>query len=370
MLSDRWCKDARILIVDDQEPNVLLLERILRGAGYRRITTTTDPRAVLDLFSQLEPDIVLLDLLMPHLDGFEVMRRLQQLVPSSDYRPILVLTADVTQETKHRALAGGAKDFLTKPFDADEVILRIENMLQTRRLHRLLWNQNELLEERVRERTLELEEAYLETFEKLALAAEYRDDDTGQHTVRVGRMASLVARELGLLDVEVDVLEWAAGLHDIGKIGIPDHILLAPRKLTPEEFEVVKTHTWIGAKILSGSRSPLLRTAETIAWSHHERWDGTGYAGLAGEDIPLVGRITAVSDVFDALTHDRPYKEAWSIDRAMEEVRGQRGSHFDPQVVDAFLSAHPGTLDLVFPARATHVLPAARRAQEVSLGSS
>jgi putative two-component system response regulator len=350
MLGDAAREESRILIVDDQEPNVRLLERILHRAGYREIMTTTDPRAALDLFSRFEPDVVLLDLLMPHVDGFEVMRRLELLVPSSDYRPVLVLTADATQESKRRALAGGAKDFLTKPFDPDEVVLRIGNMLETRRLHQLLQGQNEVLEEQVRERTLELEQAYLETFEKLALAAEYRDDATGQHTLRVGRMASLVGRELGLSEPETEGLQWAAGLHDVGKIGIPDHILLAPRKLTPEEFEVVKTHTWIGAKMLSGSRSSLLQTAEKIAWSHHERWDGTGYAGVAGEDIPLVGRITAVADVFDALTHARPYSEPWPVERAIREVRGHSGSQFDPQVVEAFLSVQKGHPDLALPA--------------------
>ena len=350
MLSGASPHEARILIVDDQEPNVLLLERILRTAGYQNLMVSTDPRTALELFSGFDPDIVLLDLHMPHMDGFEVMEQLLPLIPKNDYRPILVLTADVTQEAKRRALAGGAKDFLTKPFDSDEVVLRIGNMLQTRRLHRLLQGENELLEERVRERTLALEDAYLETFERLALAAEYRDDATGQHTLRVGRMARLMGRELGLSGPEAEVLGRAAALHDIGKIGIPDHILLAPRGLTDEEFEVVKTHTWVGAKILSGSRSPLLQTAERVAWSHHERWDGTGYAGFAGEDIPLVGRITAVADVFDALTNERPYKDPWPVERAIGEVRRQSGSHFDPQVVEAFLSVHKGNLDLAVPA--------------------
>jgi putative two-component system response regulator len=346
MASDALREEARILVVDDQKTNVLLLERMLRGAGYRNIQTTTDSRLVLDLFTAFEPDIVLLDLMMPHLDGFQVMAKLQQAVSHDDYRPILVLTADVNEEIKRRALAGGAKDFLTKPFDVQEVLLRIGNLLETRRLHRILQGQNELLEERVRERTLELEEAYIETMERLALAAEYRDDATGQHTIRVGRTASLVARELGLSDRDVELIERAAGLHDIGKIGIPDNILLAPRKLTAEEFEVVKTHTWIGAKILSGSRSALLRMAETIAWAHHERWDGTGYAGIPGPDIPLVGRITTVADVFDALTHDRPYKTAWPMQEAIAEIARQSGRQFDSQVVQAFLAVQERGLEL------------------------
>ena len=210
-------------------------------------------------------------------------------------------------------------------------------MLDIRSLTLELKTKNATLEDRVRERTRELEESHIETFERLALAAEYRDDDTGQHTRRVGRMAALLGQELGLPADDVQLLERAAGLHDVGKIGVPDAILLAPRKLTVEEFEVVKTHTVIGAKILSGSASPLMRMAEEIAWSHHERWDGRGYAGAFAEEIPLMGRITTVADVFDALTHERPYKDAWPLERAVEEIAGQRGQQFDPESTDAFV---------------------------------
>lgn len=332
--------DARILVVDDEEVNVLLLERTLDKAGYRDVASTTDPRQVLELMGTFQPDLILLDLLMPHLDGFAVLKLLHSVAPIDSFLPVLVLTADATSETRSRALAGGANDFLTKPLDLDEVLLRIANMLETRFLHLQLQGQKEALEDRVLQRTTELEDSYIETFERLALAAEYRDDDTGQHTVRVGRMAALLAGELSLPTKDVELLTRAAGLHDVGKIGIPDAILLAPRKLTIEEFEVVKTHTVIGAKILSGSRSPLLSMAEEIAWSHHERWDGRGYGGLAGEEIPLYGRITTVADVFDALTHERPYKEAWPVDEAIDEIARQRGEQFDPRVVDAFMAIH------------------------------
>ena len=347
MTVDTHREEARILVVDDEEANVHLLKRVLAQAGYRCVETTTDSLIVPSLAAEFEPDIVLLDLFMPNADGFEVMKRLKLQTPSDEYLPILVLTADGTDGPKRRALAEGATDFVTKPFDVHEVLLRIRNLLETRRVHRLLRGEKQLLEERVHTRTQELEEAYIETFERLALAAEYRDDDTGQHTVRVGRTASAIARELGLADADVELMGRAAGLHDIGKIGVPDAILLAPRKLAPEEFEVVKSHTSIGAKILSGSRSPLLRMAETIALSHHERWDGTGYAGLAGDDIPLVGRVTAVADVFDALTHDRPYKTAWPVDEAVAEIRSQRGRQFDPQVVEAFLGVQLVVQDFV-----------------------
>jgi putative two-component system response regulator len=330
--------DARILMVDDERANILLLERILEKAGYRNVRSTTDPETVPGLVAEFRPDLLLLDLKMPRLDGFEILELLADDASSDPDLPVLVLTADATRETRRRALAAGARDFLTKPLDVDEVLLRIANMLDIRSLTLELRAKNASLEDRVRERTRELEGSHIETFERLALAAEYRDDDTGQHTRRVGRMAALLGQELGLAPDVVQMLERAAGLHDVGKIGVPDAILLAPRKLTVEEFEVVKTHTLIGAKILSGSASPLMMMAEEIAWSHHERWNGRGYAGAIADEIPLTGRITTVADVFDALTHERPYKEAWPLERAIEEIAGQRGEQFDPRVVDAFVA--------------------------------
>ena len=328
--------DARILLVDDERANVLLLERILQKAGYRNVRSSTDPEAVVGLVEEFRPDLLLLDLKMPRVDGFQILELLGGDTSPDPDLPMLVLTADATRDAKRRALAAGARDFLTKPLDVDEVLLRIANMLDIRSLTLELKAKNATLEDRVLERTRELEESHIETFERLALAAEYRDDDTGQHTRRVGRMAALLGQELGLAADDVNLLERAAGLHDVGKIGVPDAILLAPRKLTSEEFEVVKTHTVIGAKILSGSRSPLMMMAEEIAWSHHERWNGRGYAGAFGDEIPLMGRITTVADVFDALTHERPYKEAWPLERAIDEIVGQRGEQFDPRVVDAF----------------------------------
>ena len=330
--------DARILMVDDERANILLLERILEKAGYRNVRSTTDPETVPGLVAEFRPDLLLLDLKMPRLDGFEILELLADGASSDPDLPVLVLTADATRETRRRALTAGARDFLTKPLDVDEVLLRIANMLDIRSLTLELRAKNATLEDRVRERTRELEESHIETFERLALAAEYRDDDTGQHTRRVGRMAALLGQELGLAPDVVQMLERAAGLHDVGKIGVPDAILLAPRKLTVEEFEVVKSHTVIGAKILSGSASPLMMMAEEIAWSHHERWNGRGYAGAIADEIPLMGRITTVADVFDALTHERPYKEAWPLERAIDEIAGQRGEQFDPGVVDAFVT--------------------------------
>jgi putative two-component system response regulator len=335
---------ARVLIVDDQPVNVRVLVRMLEGEGYSNLESTTDPRDVLDLFKSFRPDLILLDLLMPHLDGVAVMGLLEPHIPQSSYLPILVLTADTTPEAMRRALSAGAQDFLTKPFDRTEVLLRIRNLLETRLLYRELEDLNEGLEEKVATRTRELQDARNETLERLALAAERRDDDTGEHIRRVGTLSALVAQALELPGAEVELIGRAAPLHDVGKIGIPDGILLKPGKFTPEEFEQMKTHSMIGAHILGGSSVPVLQTAEEIALSHHERWDGTGYPrALRGDAIPFSGRIVAIADVFDALTHERPYKEAWPIEKAVAEITGQSGKHFDPQIVEAFLTVQKGS---------------------------
>ena len=332
-----YLKNARILIVDDEKAYVQLLQRFLESAGYRDVRTTTNAHEVLELYQSFQPDLILLDLRMPEMDGIQVMKQIEPHT-AQVYLPILVLTGDITEEAKRRSLSGGAKDFLNKPFDLTEVRLRIENLLETRFLHLELRKQNELLEERVRERTSELEEVRLEILERLSLAADYRDDATGRHTKRVSDMAGLIARELGLPADEVDHIRMAASLHDIGKIGIPDLILLKAGELTAEEVALMKTHTTIGAKVLSGSRSRMLQTAEIIALCHHERWDGLGYPrGLQAEEIPLAARIVALADVVDALSSDRPYRNRWPTDRIRGEIVRQSGRQFDPQVVDAYL---------------------------------
>lgn len=330
-------KHAHILIVDDQPSNVLLLQRLLQREGYDRLTTTTEPLQVVRLYLETQPDLILLDLLMPDLDGYAILEQLQTLA-SEEYLPVLVLTADISPTAKQRALSMGAMDFLNKPFDADEVLLRIRNLLMTRLLHLQLRDQNQTLEQRVREQTAHLQEAQLETLARLARAAEYRDDQTGLHTQRVGRMAALLAQAAGQSEDYVELIRRAAPLHDVGKIGIPDAILLKPAKLTAEEFERVKTHAQIGANILSGSSNRLLQLAEEIALSHHERWDGSGYPhGLEGNAIPLSGRIVAVADVFDALTDERPYKRAWTSQAAIAEIVRLSGRQFDPQIIAAFV---------------------------------
>ena len=337
MIAPSTFRNARILIVDDEINNVDMLRRVLEREGFLRIESTTDPREAASLYVQHRPDLILLDLHMPHLDGLDVMSQLNEIAEAS-YLPILILSGDLTPEARRDALSRGAKDFVLKPFQQDELLLRIKTLLETRILYLQIQSQNQLLEAKVRERTRALEEAQIEIVARLAVAAEFRDDNTGQHTQRVGQMSALLATELGLPDSQVSLLRRAAELHDVGKIGVPDSILMKMGKLTPEEFAVVKTHTTIGARILSGGKFPLLRLAEEIAFTHHERWDGSGYAGIRGADIALAGRIVAVADVFDALTQQRPYKPAWPVGEAIAEIERQRGRQFDPGVVDAFMA--------------------------------
>jgi len=327
---------SRILIVDDQTENVRLLERILKKAGYSRLEGITDSRKALTVFSEFQPDLVALDLQMPFVDGFALLKQLRSRIPVGTFVPILILTADNSRKAKQTALSLGAKDFLTKPFDVEETLLRIYNLLETRWLHVELQNQNTTLEERVSQRTRDLELAQLEILQRLALAAEYRDDCTGQHTQRVGTFAAVLARAIGLPADQIELIRLSAPLHDVGKIGIPDGILLKPAKLTDAEYLQIKRHTEIGRIILSGSNFAILQMAERIALYHHERWDGGGYHKLAGDAIPLEARIVSVADVFDVITHARPYKNAESIEVAIDCIRQESGKQFDPNLVDVF----------------------------------
>lgn len=326
----------RILIIDDEEANIVILKSILQRAGYTQLTAVRDAHSALQRFATLKPDLIILDYRMPRMHGLDFMAALGTHILDSEYLPILMVTADDRPELREQALAGGARDFLAKPLSAVEVLLRVRNLLQARFFYLQLRDQNEQLEVRVKQRTEEAELLQVEMLVRLARAAEYRDDATGEHVWRVARISALLAGELGLPGAEVELILRAARLHDVGKIGIPDGILLKPRQLTAAEMEVMKSHTTLGAELLSGSQSRLIQLAETIALTHHEQWDGRGYPhGLAGADIPLPGRILAVADAYDALTHDRPHRRAFTPVIALQKIGRESGKQFDPAVVRA-----------------------------------
>jgi len=272
------------LIVNDEPGNIHVLKRMLNSAGYHNITSTTDGRTTPDIYQTIHPDLIFLDIRMPGFSGFDVMNALKTLETESCL-PILVLTAQLDTETRLKAIKASAKDFVNKPFIMDEILERINNLLEVRMPHNSLHNYKKSLQ----------------------TAGEYRDNETGMHIIRISKLCERLARGVGLNDHECHLIHHASPIHDIGKIGIPDHILLKSEKLTLEEWSVMKTHADIGALILSGSESEFLQMAEIIAGSHHERWDGNGYPrGLRGEEIPLVSRIVTVCDVFYALTSDQP----------------------------------------------------------------
>lgn len=354
--------DPTILIVDDEAANIVLLERILRRAGYDNVVSTTDPTQVEPYFVTFRPDLILLDLHMPELNGFALMERLSPKIGPGDYVPILVLTGDLTSKSKQRALTGGAKDFLIKPFDKAEVLARVANLLDTRALHVALRNSNEVLEEKVRERTAdlwdavhhleqtqqELRLAQEETIHRLSLAAEFRDHETSRHIQRMSAYCALLVAQAGFGGERTEAVRLASHMHDIGKIAVPDAILLKPGKLTEEESAVMKTHAEIGHRILHGSKSEVATLGAEIAWAHHEKVDGSGYPrGLKGDEIPVEGRIAAVADVFDALTTDRVYRKAFPLFEAISLMKDGRGKHFDGDLLDLFLDS----MDLVLQAK-------------------
>ena len=338
--------DMKILLVDDNLANIEVAQQILEGAGYSQFLSTRDPETVEHLCEAWRPDLVLLDLHMPGTDGYRVLGRLRDRIREPEALPVLVVTADGTSEARHRALSMGARDFITKPLDQVELLLRVRNLLQTRNLQRELQERNLHLGESVSLRTIELEHARNDSLMVLASVAEFHDEDTHEHTQRVGRLAARIARAGGCPQPFVELIRDAAPLHDIGKVGIPREILLKPGPLTNEERQVMQRHVRIGAQILGSATSPVLQLAAEIARTHHERWDGGGYlAGLRGDAIPLAGRITAVADVYDALTHDRPYKVAWTPRQATTEIIANAGTHFDPDVVGIFASLDEAALD-------------------------
>ena len=339
---------ASILIVDDLDVNVQLLELILGGAGYLNVSSTMEPQEVCELHRKHCYDLILLDLQMPGLDGFQVMENLKEL-DTDGYLPVLVITAQ--PDHKLRALNAGAKDFISKPFDMVEVLARVNNMLEVRLLHKALIDQNAMLEHRVRERTAELQDGYVETIFTMTRAAEHKDEDTGAHVQRISYYSRVLAEALGLDKEFVDSLFFSSPMHDVGKIGIPDHVLLKPGGFTPEEWEVMKGHAAMGAKILGNSKSPYLKMGAEIALNHHERWDGSGYpAGKKGEEIPLAARVMNICDIYDALRSKRPYKHAFDHEKTVNIITVGDGrtlpTHFDPLILAAFTQNHTSFRDI------------------------
>ena len=352
-------QNRRILIIDDEPINVRLIQKCLHMAGYKSVETHTDPESELERIIGLQPDLVVCDVVMS-VSGLQILR---QVVSSPDLRniPMIMITASEDERVRTDALELGAAELLTKPLRATSLLPRVRNALLLRAQFDQMLNHSRDLESQIQSRTAELMVSRLELIHCLAKLAEYRDNETGHHVIRVGRYAGILARKLGLDKATCELLEHAAPLHDIGKIGIGDDILRKPGKLTPEEFEMMQRHVGLGRKVfqplsyaetqqmrshtllgdmmINVGSSPLLRMASEIALTHHERWDGTGYPiGLKGTDIPLSGRIVAVADVFDALSSKRVYKPAFPIDKCFAILEEESGTHFDPTIVAAFMS--------------------------------
>ena len=329
-----------ILVVDDERSNRVALQRTLEGIGFKRILTAEDGERALELVASEQPDLLLLDLHMPGMDGFEVLESLRGPLLGDAFLPVLVVTGNQQWEFRQRALSVGAKDFLNKPFDVSELGARVLNLLETRRLHLQMRDLNRLLERRVWARTRELERAKDEILFRLAQAAEYRDDVTGRHAERVGAASAILAEVFGLSPSACDVMRRAAPLHDVGKIAIPDSILLKRGPLTSEERSIMQGHTTIGGRLLAESTSEIIESARVIALTHHERWDGTGYPNrLSHAEIPIEGQIVSVVDASDALTHTRPYKERMPYHEAEIRLLADEGQAFAPELLEALVAA-------------------------------
>ncbi len=329
--------EARILMVDDEVEVTNILEKVLRRSGFKDLVVKNKPLEALDYCREAQPDLVILDLHMPEFSGFEVLQQLKNLSSDFELPPVMMLTADNNSAFRSKAFYLGALDFVDKPFERD-IVGKVHNLLERRLLRKELHQHKIMLEERMESALSELRETQVEMAVRLGLAAEHRDDDTGEHVSRICQYTRIMALAYGESEARADLIGLAAKLHDIGKLGIPDSILQKPGKLTRQEFETMKSHTVVGATILGRANSKLLQLAEIIALNHHERWDGEGYpSGLKGEEIPLPARAVAVCDVFDALVSERPYKTAWPVERAVEFLKEQSGRQFDPFMVELFL---------------------------------
>lgn len=349
---------ATILIVSHSKSNASMIKTLLKRHNYEDVQITTDPFNVVDIYKKEKLDLIILEINMQGLDGFGVMQAIREASEKSDspenIPPILVMTAVNDQKQRRRALNEGANDYVNFPFDKGELIARIHNLLEIWQAQKIIQHQNEILDYKVRQRTKELyvvqddlHESRLEVAWVLGRAVEYRDNETGLHIIRMSKIAALLGKASGLSDEKADLILNASPMHDIGKLGIPDSILLKPGKLNAEEWETMQTHAQIGADILSGSNSPLLKAARDIALSHHEKWDGTGYPNkLKGDEIPVAVRLSTIADVFDALTSVRPYKQAWSVEETIEYFHAESGKQFDPALVKLLAQELTGVLKI------------------------
>ncbi len=337
-------KKSTILVVDDEPLNLQLMGAMLIPQGYKVLFASNGPDA-LEIANSNPPDVILLDVMMPGMDGYSVAQRLKD-KEHTHHIPVVMVTALNAVEDRVQALNVGADDFLAKPVDKAELTARVRSLVKVKAYHDHTKNYQQALEDAVNKSTQELrialsrlEIASMDTVFRLATAAEYKDEETGGHIKRISHYSTAVARKIGLNQKTCQLLLFAAPMHDVGKIGIPDRILLKPGKLNNQEWAVMRQHTTIGGKILQGANNSFLRLGHIIALTHHEKWDGSGYPqGLSGDRIPLVGQIVAIADVFDALTSHRPYKEPFSLEKSLEIIRARSGSHFAPQVVEAFFA--------------------------------
>jgi putative two-component system response regulator len=334
-------RGARILVVDDNEDQLDLMEVMLRRQGYAHIELTADPVSVAASYSASPYDLILLDMEMPVMNGIDVMRQLKGEL-HGEFMPVIVLTAHEGAEVRLQALKEGARDYIAKPFVDAEFAHRIRNHLEVRMLYREREMQNEILEQKVAERTEELKETQAEILRRLAKAGEFRDNDTGNHVTRVSHRVRALARAAGVNAHLTEMIYMASPLHDIGKIGVPDYILLKKGRLNDEEMAIMRKHVDYGVEMLGNNPAPVLRVACSIAQNHHEKWDGSGYPkALAGDAIPIEARIVAICDVFDALTSVRPYKVAWTVEAAIGFLKEQAHRHFDPTLVELFVNILP-----------------------------
>lgn len=336
----------QVLIIDDAQLNLTLLQHLVKKLPDCDGVVFQDAVQAIDWCREHEPDLVIVDYMMPVMNGIEFTRAFRSIAGFEEI-PILMVTANHEAPVRHEALDNGVSDFLNKPLDKAEFLARAKNMLALRKSRKSLTDRAAWLAEEVNKATAEIMAREQETIFCLSRAAEYRDPETGEHIHRMAHYSRHIACRMGLSIEQQDLLLHAAPMHDIGKVGTPDAILLKPGKLTPEEFVIMKQHAVIGYEVLSSSNSPLLQVAAEIAHTHHEKFDGSGYPqGLAGDKIPLFGRIVAVADVFDALTSERPYKRAWTIESAQEYLRQGAGTHFDPRCVEAFISDWDAVMEI------------------------